>query len=76
MKQLSPLLEEEDTSLTEESSSSGSDSDEHHHQMYMNDNTNNQRLQREHNVKTAAEMKYSSVKHSAPSELDYCFLVL
>ena len=74
MKQLSPLLEEEDTSLTEESSS-GSDSDEHHHQMYMND-TNNQRVQREHNVKTAAEMKYSSVKHSAPSELDDCFLVL
>ena len=73
MKQLSPLLEEEDTSLTEESSSSGSDGDEH--QMYMNDDTSNQRVKREHKNK-AAEMKYSSsVKHVAP-QLDDCFLVL
>lgn len=73
MKQLSPLLEEEDTSLTEESSGSGSDSDEYH-QMHMND-INNQRVQREY-MNKAAEMKYSSsVKHAAP-QLDDCFLVL
>ena len=72
MKQLSPLLEEEDISLTEESSGSGSDSDEYH-QMHMND-TNMQREQREF-MKKAAEMKYSSVKHVAP-QLDDCFLVI